>query len=473
VQILDRLRNSFAALTVPETKASAAQAVSVAFRVGVAQWSPPEYRKLVQFYRTNPVVNACVRLIGESVAEIEPYVMLGEQEDESTANPVNALFKRPNPAEDRCTFVTRAVGFRRLHGNAFFEMVTIGATPREIYALRPDLMQIIPGADGWPAVYRYEANGRRKDWRAEIQLGRSDILHLKMFSPMDDIWGQGCLHPASMDLDLHNAARTFQKAILDNGGAPSGALKYNPPAVNGSPARPMSEESFQRMRQQVSQSVSGAKNAGKPLILDSNVDWVQFGLTMVDMQAKETKDDAARMIALAFGVPPMLLGIPGDNTYSNYQEAVRAFFRQTVIPEARLIYGQLGHWIGERAGLRNLSVKIDDDSVYALQDEITAKWTRLTGQGVPLTLNEVRIALGYDKIAPEVGDRIYRSNFDVPLDATVRTQEATVEQQDQAAIQAQLNTQVMLANPGYDPARDADGDGASAEGTGTETRTRQ
>ena len=44
---------------------------------------------------------------------------------------------------------------------------------------------------------------------------------------------------------------------------------------------------------------------------------------------------------------------------------------------------------------------------------------------------------------------------------------------EQAAIQAQINTQVMLANPGYDPARDADGDGASAEGTGSETRTRQ
>jgi phage portal protein BeeE len=41
---------------------------------------------------------------------------------------------------------------------------------------------------------------------------------------------------------------------------------------------------------------------------------------------------AAREIALALGVPPMLLGIPGDNTYSNYQEATRSFWR--VLPEA-------------------------------------------------------------------------------------------------------------------------------------------
>ena len=39
----------------------------------------------------------------------------------------------------------------------------------------------------------------------------------------------------------------------------------------------------------------------------------------------EAKHVAAREIALALGVPPMLLGIPGDNTYSNYQEATRSF----------------------------------------------------------------------------------------------------------------------------------------------------
>ena len=41
---------------------------------------------------------------------------------------------------------------------------------------------------------------------------------------------------------------------------------------------------------------------------------------------------AAREIALAFGVPPLLLGLPGDNTFSNYAEANRAFWRQTVLP---------------------------------------------------------------------------------------------------------------------------------------------
>src|SRR3546814_4938324 len=33
---------------------------------------------------------------------------------------------------------------------------------------------------------------------------------------------------------------------------------------------------------------------------------------------------------MAFGVPPMLLGLPGDATYANYREANRALWRLTV-----------------------------------------------------------------------------------------------------------------------------------------------
>lgn len=57
-----------------------------------------------------------------------------------------------------------------------------------------------------------------------------------------------------------------------------------------------------------------------------------MGLSPKDMDFVEARNGAARDIALAFGVPPMLLGIPGDNTYANYQEANRAFYRLTVLP---------------------------------------------------------------------------------------------------------------------------------------------
>ena len=56
------------------------------------------------------------------------------------------------------------------------------------------------------------------------------------------------------------------------------------------------------------------------------------GVQPSDMEFQKTKEAAAREIAMAFGVPPMLMGIPGDATYANYQEANRAFYRLTVLP---------------------------------------------------------------------------------------------------------------------------------------------
>jgi len=100
-----------------------------------------------------------------------------------------------------------------------------------------------------------------------------------------------------------------------------------------------------------------------------------MGFSPSDMEFQKTKEAAAREIALAFGVPPMLLGIPGDATYANYQEANRAFYRLTVLPLASRVTAAVSHWLagfsGEAAELRP-----DLDQVPALSGEREAQWRR-------------------------------------------------------------------------------------------------
>ncbi len=90
-------------------------------------------------------------------------------------------------------------------------------------------------------------------------------------------------------------------------------------------------------------------NAGRPLLLEGGLDWKTMSLSPKDMDFIEAKHVAAREIALAFGVPPMLLGIPGDNTYSNYPEANRTFWR----PVLPLVNRVAWHSTLAGAGLRN------------------------------------------------------------------------------------------------------------------------
>jgi phage portal protein BeeE len=126
----------------------------------------------------------------------------------------------------------------------------------------------------------------------------------------------------------------------------------------------------------------------------------------------EAKNVAAREIALAIGVPPMLLGIPGDNTYSNYQEAQRAFWRQTVLPLVNRTARALSSWLAPAfgdylfvpgdspprsrpPGTALLELKPDLDQVEALAPERDALWKRLEAASF-LTDDEKRAAAGYD-----------------------------------------------------------------------------
>src|SRR5690606_25522317 len=120
---------------------------------------------------------------------------------------------------------------------------------------------------------------------------------------------------------------------------------------------------------------AGMTNAGRPLVLEGGLDWKPMSLTPAEMDFIAGKHAAAREIALAFGVPPQLLGIPGDATYANYREANVAFWRQAVAPLVRKTAAALTGWLARRfPGSR---VEADLDGVPALQPERDALWARL------------------------------------------------------------------------------------------------
>jgi phage portal protein BeeE len=84
---------------------------------------------------------------------------------------------------------------------------------------------------------------------------------------------------------------------------------------------------------------------------------------------------AAREIALAFGVPPLLLGLPGDNTFSNYAEANRAFWRQTVLPLVARVQKSFQAWL--QPGFGPFRLDYNADRLEALASERASEWERV------------------------------------------------------------------------------------------------
>ena len=381
-------------LRPPERKASRTGRIIALEGGGRARWTPRDYAALArEGYTKNAIVYRAVRLVAESVGGLS--FVLQDGAHEFTAHPLIDLIARPNPRQDGAAFLESVASHLLLAGNAYIEAVTLpnngiagqeGAQVRELHALRPDRIKVVPGPDGWPQGYEYTVGGATLRFAQDVPL--PPILQLSLFNPVDDYYGFAPMEAAAIAVDMHNAAARWNKALLDNAARPSGALVYS-----AGEAEVLADQQFERLKRELDIQYQGAANAGRPLILEGGLDWKPMSLSPQDMDFMEARHAAAREIALAFGVPPMLLAIPGDNTYSNYQEANRVFWRQTVLPLGARIGNALAQWLAPAYG-EGLSLAIDTDKIEALSSDRAALWERVT-KAPFLTVNEKRAAVGY------------------------------------------------------------------------------
>ena len=185
---------------------------------------------------------------------------------------------------------------------------------------------------------------------------------------------------------IHNAASRWNRALLENAARPAGALVYG--AKDG---ESLTSDQFERLKAELATAYRGQANAGRPMVLEGGLSWQSMSMSPADMDFATLKAAAARDIALAFGVPPMLLGLPGDNTYSNYREANRALWRQTLLPLAgKILPGiteGLDPWFADTA------LSVDLDRIPALGEDRERLWKQVSGADF-LSDDEKRAMLG-------------------------------------------------------------------------------
>jgi HK97 family phage portal protein len=263
--------------------------------------------------------------------------------------------------------------------------VTLDGRPQELHALRPDRVRIVPGPSGWPEAYDYVAGGRSLRFQDGGE-GPPPILHLLHHHPADDHYGLSGMEAASAAIDIHNEASRWNKALLDNAARPSGALMFE-----GSESGTLTDEQYTKLKEELATAFQGAGNAGRPMLLEGGLRWQAMALTPAEMDFAGLKEAAAREIALAFGVPPVLLGLPGDSTYANYREANRALWNQGILPLAKKLLDALAE--GLRPWFDGLELAIDLDAVPALADDRERLWAQLSAADF-LTVEEKRAAVG-------------------------------------------------------------------------------
>ena len=197
---------------------------------------------------------------------------------------------------------------------------------------------------------------------------------------------QVTVNAADQAVATHNAAADWNRRLLENAARPSGALVYDPGDGAG-----LSPDQFDRLKEELTRAYSGMANAGRPMLLEGGLKWQSLSLSPAEMDFAALKAAAARDIALAFGVPPMLLGLPGDATYANYREANRALWRLTLLPLADKLLAALNE--GLVTWFPDAALVVDPDRIPALAEDRERLWSQVNAAAF-LSDAEKRALLG-------------------------------------------------------------------------------
>ena len=350
---------------------------------GAGAWPQGYDAQIKAAMLANPVAQRALRLVSEAAGSAALIAKATAPEDAQVALDLICA------GEGGQGLVETLAAHVLLHGNGYAQ-IGLGPDGRlaSLYSLRPDRVTIEQDGQGWPVAYRYRAGEKDVRYLREDAAGRLAMIHAKALNPVDDHYGLGCLGAAAGAVAIHNAATQWNKALLDNAARPSGALVYD--AKDGAALAP---DQFDRLKSELEAAFQGADNAGRPMLLEGGLSWQSMSLSPQDMDFVALKAAAARDIALAFGVPPVLIGMPGDSTYSNYREANKALWRQTVLPLTEQILRTLSQ--GLRGFLPGLVLGVDLNRLPALVEDRMLLWDRIEKADF-LSGEEKRAMLGLD-----------------------------------------------------------------------------
>ncbi len=421
-----------------------------------------DYMRYAAAYMGNPTVFACVEMLATSAAE--PHIVgrryrrespriraerakmqqarvpLGEIErtliengfyEELPDHPLVQLLNNPNPLMSRGQLWGTVVMDRALIGNAYLLKARVQSGPlngavKELWRLRPDRVKIIPKVGG---VEGYEYNtGRDKIvYRAE------DVMHFKTRSPLNDYYGDPPLRSVIAAIGIDNNMTRFLQDFFQTGGMGPGAVL--------SMKQKVGQEGKDEIRERLARTFSGT-GAGKTLVIDANEHtYTQLGLNrgLRDALPKEISNSIGALIAMNFGIPGSLIGLPiaydTGNSYANKRQDWQVFWDLTMAP-----------LMSDLDDVLNLSMlqdfgRIDEVGFFlaevpALQEDKDKLHDRLRADYAAgaITFEEMRDGLGYNPDLKE-GTLLVPSNM-TPI--SIRRFEESGDEEPVAPEPAQL-----------------------------------
>ena len=367
-------------------------------------------------YLQNSVAFFCTELISNLATQPrwELYVDGEEVTSDSEAKDALAIYrfiKRPNEDQTLQDFIKNYIIHDYLAGESFmYRLPNNNAIKRgngSVRLIEPNNVMIneteytINTSSG----KSFSVNKRNQD-------NTRDILHRAHWHPTSKR-GTSALTPAWLAIQNYNSAMKWNNSVLNNSARMSLIAVLKSATMGGGKNGALTNEQMKDLSSDLAR-FSSPKGRGKPFVISGDWDFRELGQSNQDLEFNAGMEAMARNIALAFGVDPVLLSLPGDSTYNNKAAATSTLFKLVVLPKLEAMTDDIAGWFRELIPGTDFEIRLNYDTIPALEEERASLWDRQNASSTILTINERRALLGYEPLA-EGGDVIDAGN-QAPVD---------------------------------------------------------
>ncbi len=376
--------------------------IQALIRRSSATWSARDFMAFAEEgYRDNPTVRACIRAKQRAAIEC-PVLLVDSKGKVIETHKILELIKNPNTMQSWEQLLNQMIGSYDIGGEADVLKIGVGQS-LELWPLRPDWLEIASYAAGIPATLTYTPPGVDDVGQAKTY-GVGDVLIWAEYNPLFRWRGLSPLYSAAYSIDTLNEYAKSNKAMLENGMTPSGVLWTD---------SEVGDTAFKRLQDQFKEKYVGAKNNGKPLLLEGGLKWQGTSFSPRDMEFVSGKRLSQLDICQVLRVPPQIIGIEGSQTFANYEQARAAFYEDEVIPMVNSLLSNLMRWLKKDFKLDGHRLIVDADAITALEPRRAERNKNIDGLQ-SITTDEKRAAMGYG--STEGGDVVLVDGGKIPLE---------------------------------------------------------
>lgn len=347
------------------------------------------------------VVYACVKVISESISSL-PLVLYKEDDNGNRTKAKDhelyyLLNTQPNNEVTTMQWRETMLANICLNGNHFTQIIKNGAGKiLQLWGLDTSRITAkrLQSTGEIVFIYNYSFDSKQREVK-EVAFKFNEILNISGLS-FDGICGISPIGYERESIALSIAMEQFGSKFFGNSASPSGIF-----SIQGE----LSNQAFERMKEDFEKSYSGMKNHNKPMILEGGAIFSPITMTNTDSQFIEGRRYQKEDIAMLYRVPLHMLNDLAKASYNSIEQLSLSFVTYTLSPWLVRIEQCMNRDLltesEKKAGYyikHNLSALLRGDSKTRFEN-----YDKAIKSGI-YTINDVLDKEDMNKIDSDVGD---------------------------------------------------------------------